>query len=313
MVCAKGGIPVRPSDRLTAGLQRSARAAFTLIEVLVVVAIIALLLGILLPSLNAARFRARVVACRANLHDFGSAITQYTMAYDPYLPLVPYIGSTIEYNDPAADDNLFVLYLKKLTPSVHSYTCPATRHRVRPPLKITKTRKSSGIRYEIYCDPGSTLPRNDFEFKAQLLQQQVKDPVKSVVQVNGFGTSYEYAGWYTPDNGSGSQDPLKGARTTLNWYPFVTQQTVDGVPRTLRNIKFPTRTKIMKDADDGKGYGDSADPEDIVVGAPSGRATNNLPEPWDNHGANDANVLYADGHVVSLPYSYWLREAMKEQ
>ncbi len=43
------------------------RSAFTLIEILVVVAIIALLIAILLPSLQRAREQARTTVCRANM------------------------------------------------------------------------------------------------------------------------------------------------------------------------------------------------------------------------------------------------------
>lgn len=58
---------------------------FTLIEVLVVVAIIALLIGVLLPSLQAARRSARKVSCQANLHEMGLALTMYTGQYG-YFP-----------------------------------------------------------------------------------------------------------------------------------------------------------------------------------------------------------------------------------
>lgn len=52
--------------------------AFTLIEVLVVVAIIALLMGILLPSLGRARAQAKSVLCRARLRSLHQAMELYT-------------------------------------------------------------------------------------------------------------------------------------------------------------------------------------------------------------------------------------------
>lgn len=55
----------------------SADSAFTLIEVLVVVAIIGLLAAILIPSLARSRESARAVVCKTNLKEWGNAMLMY--------------------------------------------------------------------------------------------------------------------------------------------------------------------------------------------------------------------------------------------
>ena len=70
--------------------------AFTLTEVLVVIAVIALLVAILFPSLGAARESARRVVCVNNLRQWGVALQLYRGDYNGYLPMEgTYIGGGI--------------------------------------------------------------------------------------------------------------------------------------------------------------------------------------------------------------------------
>ena len=55
------------------------RDAFTLIELLIVFAVIALLMDLLIPALSKGRGQARAAACRANLKQWATIIAMRTM------------------------------------------------------------------------------------------------------------------------------------------------------------------------------------------------------------------------------------------
>ena len=77
------------------------RRGFTLIEILVVVAIIALLVAITMPSLAGARRASKAARCQANLHSIGLAMKAYlhgnrdTFPHVEVLPESPDVPETL--------------------------------------------------------------------------------------------------------------------------------------------------------------------------------------------------------------------------
>jgi prepilin-type N-terminal cleavage/methylation domain-containing protein/prepilin-type processing-associated H-X9-DG protein len=80
---------------------RHHRPAFTLVELMVVIGIIAILIGLLLPSLQRARNYSRRITCQANLRSVGQLLLIYANHNQGWI----YPVGPGDPHDPAAADN----------------------------------------------------------------------------------------------------------------------------------------------------------------------------------------------------------------
>ncbi|MEZ6193105.1 MAG: type II secretion system protein [Phycisphaerales bacterium] len=110
-------------------IKRSARPhAFTLIELLVVISIIALLVGILLPALGAARRSAQRIKCLSNARQVSLAMVSYSTDNDEYIIKQKSNMKSRPDGDYVNDDEWWwssKLVLDGYLPGIESFVCPS--------------------------------------------------------------------------------------------------------------------------------------------------------------------------------------------
>lgn len=96
--------------RLQHGTPRLSRCGLTLVEVLVVVAIVALLVGLLLPAVQQVREASRATVCRSNLRQIGFSIHSFHAAKRAFPParIVPRPGDPPHHSCGGEEPTWFV-------------------------------------------------------------------------------------------------------------------------------------------------------------------------------------------------------------
>ena len=96
------------------------RSAFTLVELLVVIGIIALLISILMPALNQAREQSNRTVCLSNLRELAMAMTMYTGDNQGKLPIL-WPGS----DDWTATNDVLIALNEIYVKSPATFHCPS--------------------------------------------------------------------------------------------------------------------------------------------------------------------------------------------
>jgi prepilin-type N-terminal cleavage/methylation domain-containing protein len=156
------------------------RNAFSLIELLVVIGIVAVLLGILMPALGKARKASRQTVCASNLRQVGAAIAMYVGENEQRLPLVvePFwkpdgtYDYTADPTDPLASPQSFHVLLRRYLSNMKVLLCPAANvgyPNIEPVVsyRISSANNFDGrtLLYEQLFSPIDGSPNYNFNLK----------------------------------------------------------------------------------------------------------------------------------------------------
>lgn len=140
-----------PQSHARASAFSSFARGFTLIELLVVIGIIAVLIGILLPTLSRARQHSRSVACKAQLQNIGSAFQIYLNENDGWYPPAPYSPTFNPNGLTQINDHL----LRHVSNQKEVFRCPADETYFA----------QYGLSYSYYQELGERRIQQTFFFK----------------------------------------------------------------------------------------------------------------------------------------------------
>lgn len=207
----------------------ASQRAFTLVEMLMVAAILSILLSLLLPGISHTREKVRRTACLNNLRQMIHGCLLYADDFQGH------------YSSAIHDTNDVLTFLyPDYVPALKTFICPSTQNRIRPDV----------------------LVNNPFSGKPELY-----DLTGYAGDITNSGTSYEIFGFmnYTPDtpnytdlrilNSTVRVKGVKKTQSTVSAYPHF--YNAFGLKGTVAG---PSRIWLVVDGDEPPGRQNYPDP-----------------------------------------------------
>lgn len=254
------------------------RAAFTLVELLVAIAIIGLLVAILMPAIGSAREAARRTQCKNHLRQLAIATENHQGVHQAYPParLLPrpddpnqcggfeatWLVRILPFMEEQAVYEKWHLYQpwyehpdEARIPNVGGFLCPSRRGLER--ARVTRDVAMSGAVKTVRAACGCTFTvpdNNSFETVTGLATDYAANHGDLTPGANGEPTDFFYGG-----NGTGtiitSRPACRGGRPT-NWIDRISGKKIkDGLSKTLLiGERHVPRSRIQRFPEDSSAF-----------------------------------------------------------